>query len=391
MKKLYGNLTSRLVIAFLLNLAGLDTGWAQVLNFQSATPAYPPKALNHTFTNVGTPPVDITVTVSGPASFGNNTPKSASTGLTNQLNFANRTEVETYTITFSKPVENLTFTLANIDQSSAGVSANAFAQDQLVLSATDGNGSGLGVNISSSPNYIVAGNVITATSATNSTASINIPGYTKQVTIQFGNGSLAGGNPGAQGFTIGTLYWSNVVLPVDLISFQAKPIGNTVQLNWQTAWERNAERFQVQRSTDLLEYVTVGELVAKGNTNTYQIYTFTDETPLDGANYYRLKQIDSDQTAILSKPVSAVVHKEQPLALVSTTPTSESGVRLRLRDTGDVVARLWTPMGQAVLGHFLDQSSQEVTWQPDHPLTSGLYIMEVVSGAARQVLKVFVQ
>jgi hypothetical protein len=45
------------------------------------------------------------------------------------------------------------------------------------------------------------------------------------------------------------------------------------------------------------EYVPVGEVAAKGTTDTRNNYGLTDMNPLPGVNYYRLRQIDRDGTA----------------------------------------------------------------------------------------------
>lgn len=73
-------------------------------------------------------------------------------------------------------------------------------------------------------------------------------------------------NPAAGGGTIrlDEIQINANVLPVTLLSFKATPQSDRVQLAWETASERNASHFRVERSLDLGEYVSVGEVAAGG-------------------------------------------------------------------------------------------------------------------------------
>ena len=95
-------------------------------------------------------------------------------------------------------------------------------------------------------------------------------------------------------------------VPVELVSFQATPLSKTVVLDWQTASERHADYFAVQRSSDGQKFEEMGRIKAIGNSNALQKYQLTDASPANGINYYRLRQIDIDGKETLSKVVSAV-------------------------------------------------------------------------------------
>lgn len=48
----------------------------------------------------------------------------------------------------------------------------------------------------------------------------------------------------------------------------------------------------VERSADGTHFLAIGEVLAKGNASTLNSYSFVDKRPLNGYNYYRLKQVD---------------------------------------------------------------------------------------------------
>ena len=97
-------------------------------------------------------------------------------------------------------------------------------------------------------------------------------------------------------------------LPVEWLAVSAEVIKNReVKVNWSTATESQNERFVVERSTDGNRFTPIGSLDAIGNSNERQDYTYTDEAPLEGFNYYRIQQQDVDGRYTYSSMVSALV------------------------------------------------------------------------------------
>lgn len=179
-------------------------------------------------------------------------------------------------------------------------------------------------------------------------------------------------------------------LPVTLLSFTAKPDGNRVQLAWTTTWERDADRFIVERSSDLTEFTPIGTVLAKGTTNQRQDYGLTDPNPRPGTNYYRLKQRDFDGTTTLFKPVSAIVRAEEPAISVYPNPADARQIHLRLWNADNATVRLLTLLGQSVSGQ-LDRTPGEAIFSPTQPLPAGLYFLEVTLAGQRQVIRTLVR
>lgn len=86
-------------------------------------------------------------------------------------------------------------------------------------------------------------------------------------------------------------------LPISLISFTGKNESNGVKLAWQTASERNNSHFEVLRSGDDQKEESIAVVNGKGNNSSVSAYFLTDYNPLNGNNYYTLKQFDFDGTA----------------------------------------------------------------------------------------------
>lgn len=119
-----------------------------------------------------------------------------------------------------------------------------------------------------------------------------------------GNGGFMGGNSvtGASVVTTnGNISWTNtgqievtytVTLAVTWFSFTATPQGNTVALHWSTATEQDTKDYTIQRSSNGVNWNSIGQLPAAGNSSTEQQYRFADPAPLAGNSYYRLLQRD---------------------------------------------------------------------------------------------------
>lgn len=103
------------------------------------------------------------------------------------------------------------------------------------------------------------------------------------------------------GFTGPTAYDEtgyNPALPVKLLYFNAEPDASRVELSWATSQEENFYKFIIQRSGQGLEFEELGEVDGKGFNiyDTETRYSFADQMPLSGFNYYRLKAVDVDES-----------------------------------------------------------------------------------------------
>lgn len=83
-------------------------------------------------------------------------------------------------------------------------------------------------------------------------------------------------------------------LPVELVLFEAEKQGKGVDIYWQTESERNNEGFELFRSSDGEDWISLGWISPKGNGTTPESYLFYDAFPQVGVNYYQLKQKDFD-------------------------------------------------------------------------------------------------
>ncbi len=125
--------------------------------------------------------------------------------------------------------------------------------------------------------------------------------------------------------------WSSVYrpvgpLPVSFISFNVqKQTGNRALIAWQTSFEVNSAWFEVQRSTDAISFYSIGRVQAAGNSTSVLSYSFVDNQPAKGLNYYRLKQTDADNHFVLT-PSRVVNFDDQQKGSVKYYPNPTMGI-----------------------------------------------------------------
>jgi hypothetical protein len=96
-------------------------------------------------------------------------------------------------------------------------------------------------------------------------------------------------------------------MPVDMLSFTAGVEEKQVVLRWTTASEVNSMGFEIMRlDTATGHWQVIGWKDGQNNHNGFHQYRFTDPFPAEGANYYRLRQLDYDGTFSYYGPVSLV-------------------------------------------------------------------------------------
>ncbi|HSV09865.1 MAG TPA: T9SS type A sorting domain-containing protein [Hanamia sp.] len=98
---------------------------------------------------------------------------------------------------------------------------------------------------------------------------------------------------------LGTAVVDNVTLTmggalqVNLLNFNGKNVNEKqALLNWTTTGESQNDHFEIERSTKNTDFKTIGIVRGNGTTSKTNSYTFTDNSPWNGVNFYRLKQVD---------------------------------------------------------------------------------------------------
>lgn len=178
-------------------------------------------------------------------------------------------------------------------------------------------------------------------------------------------------------------------LPVKLSAFNGRLNTETeATLAWTSSMEENSYQYEVQRSADGKNFVTVGKVTAKGMSFDAVKYSFNDPLPGAGAYYYRLKMVDLDGKSELSKVV--YVNSKKGSGIVTKVFPNPFNSEIQL--IGATSADLNTPgnlkvynvSGQLISYRIVGANAIAI----DPNAGKGLYFINISTGTQKQIFKV---
>jgi hypothetical protein len=168
----------------------------------------------------------------------------------------------------------------------------------------------------------------------------------------------------------------NLTLPVNLLSFAGEALDDHNLLEWSTAGEEDAASFDIERSSDGRTFSAIGNVAAAGTTSSIRQYRFYDRAPVEGANYYRLKQKDRDGRFDYSQ---VILIRRSGLITVTIFPNpAKRELQIRLNgpaDNGPVKTDIIDMQGRILVTH--QQTRDNVITMPVASLPAGLYLIRI--------------
>lgn len=166
-------------------------------------------------------------------------------------------------------------------------------------------------------------------------------------------------------------------LPVSQLDLNVAKKDNQLVLQWQTKGELNSKGFEVQKSRDGSTFETISFVASTSNNGDAASYNFTDNSPFNGKNYYRLKQIDKDQNFKYS-PVRFIDFSSAGYVRVFPNPVEEE-LNINTNITFQKATLNITDMkGQVVLKTAVNGSGAITV--PLNKLTPGMYVARISDG-----------
>lgn len=175
-------------------------------------------------------------------------------------------------------------------------------------------------------------------------------------------------------------------LPVTYAYITGKNAGNSNFVNWATSQEVNSDRFEIQRSSDGVNYSVIGTIASKGGA-TQTDYVFEDNNAPLGKSYYRLNQVDKDGKSALSQVVTAVNTKSGIFVEKYPNPAHDN---LTISVQSSVNGKM-----QMLIADMQGKTIVQQQWQKDQPLLkkvvnigslqNGVYQLIIVTGSERKI------
>jgi hypothetical protein len=175
-----------------------------------------------------------------------------------------------------------------------------------------------------------------------------------------------------------------VILPISLLSFDGELVNQKVNLKWSTLSEINNDYFVIQRSTNAKDYFDIGTVKGSGNSNVFKEYSFVDDNPSNGNNYYRLKQVDFDgeEKVVRVIAVSAVLFVNQINKIYPNPVKNSAEIILATSYENEAQIRVFDAMGKLIYqdNKYLVRGENAISLNLTH-LAKGIYSVAVTSNS----------
>jgi hypothetical protein len=182
-------------------------------------------------------------------------------------------------------------------------------------------------------------------------------------------------------------------LPIKLLYFNVLGENQKVTLRWATISELNFQKFIIQRSENGIDFSEIGEVAGKGRDifNIKTDYTFDDNVPLNGINYYRLKALDLDATYEYFKIVAIRVAAPKILT-VFPNPSQGNTINFRTNfTTDDDSDRIIVTDARGMQLINAPANSFHNSIDLETPLQPGVYILKYTAKDFESISRIFVQ
>lgn len=183
-------------------------------------------------------------------------------------------------------------------------------------------------------------------------------------------------------------------LPLEWLSFKANvfttQVGSKVALEWSTASEKDVKAFRVERSGDGKDFQQIGEEIAPQFKTGSHTYTASDEKPLSGVSYYRIRETDIDSKTSVTKILSVNIDKQKQTSKFTfyPNPIDKSTPLSILTDVQEeYIFRVIDMTGRTIYNAKLQGNSELKNLKLG---ASGTYLYEIVSGDQHISGKIFV-
>ena len=179
-------------------------------------------------------------------------------------------------------------------------------------------------------------------------------------------------------------------LPVKLVNFSGSVNKSRTQLQWMVAENETARNFEIQRSTNGIDFATAGNVTASTKTGDAQ-YTFSENVSAERV-MYRLKMFDNNYKAEYSKILvfNSSLSTQKSLQVI-TNPIKEKLIISFNNDVNEAAqVTIYDHTGRTIQKQTLNVAAgvNTTTVALNGNYTNGMYIVELATKSTRLSQKV---
>jgi hypothetical protein len=194
----------------------------------------------------------------------------------------------------------------------------------------------------------------------------------------------------ANSVTILKLQRDDVTLPITINGFQARKNNHSVELNWETTNERNISSYVVEKSSDGLNFISIGTVSATNKDAS--LYQYVDgDISNSTVLYYRLLVVEANGNKVSSRVVSVTVNMLPEKVAVQPNPFGGSlMIKIKSETEKNINIILTDLMGRIVLSQqkLLFKGNNVIELTNLDRLMKGLYLLKIVDHSFSNAFKV---
>jgi hypothetical protein len=171
------------------------------------------------------------------------------------------------------------------------------------------------------------------------------------------------------------------VLPFTVTKISATKKNETVQVDWEVKTDEEIKSFDVQRSSDGRNFVKLASVASLGKGIAVANYSWIDNNPLMGDNYYRIKVMPLSGKEKVSPVAIVAMDKNKPSMEVYPNPTEGNDFNIKLSNLtkGIYQVIITASNGQQVLVKTIEHPGGTKTQRMvfDNDISKGVYRVQV--------------
>jgi len=171
-------------------------------------------------------------------------------------------------------------------------------------------------------------------------------------------------------------------LPVTFTSVRGSQLNTKISVDWKVENEINIEKYEVERSANGTTFSSIYSIARKGVNTPYNRYSWIDDSPLSGNNFYRIKSVDLDGANKFSLVIKVATGKAGN-GTITIYPNPIKGNMVNLQFTnqppGIYQVRLINNNGQVMYSGKLPVNNANIsqTLFTNKNLAAGIYQLEI--------------